>query len=203
MDENPVFLVFMIAIGVYVARLWWADLRANRARPGEPERGFPGTVPAPRRAWLIALGGTAVLLAAETWGEILLGLSEEQSGTTVLYGAYTLVAAFIEEVVFRGYLVVRHRGRATMIWAVLAASLGFALLHPFLWTLDGGFALTFTPKGWFSFAFSFVGSLWFYACRLAPWNPGHSLLPCFAAHGLKNAGVFVIKAAQGHLVGLW
>jgi len=34
-------------------------------------------------------------------------------------------------------------------------------------------------------------------------NPTRSLLPCIAAHAAKNAGVFVIKAAQGHVSGWW
>jgi membrane protease YdiL (CAAX protease family) len=43
-------------------------------------------------------------------GEIQLGLDQEQSEITLLFGIYTLVAAIIEEVIFRGYIVINDRG---------------------------------------------------------------------------------------------
>ena len=87
---------------------------------------------------------------------------------------------------------------------MLVASILFTALHPFLWQWSGGH-LTWTtgPKGWFSTAAVFVSSFWFYFVRFARFNPGHSLLPCFAAHASKNIGVILIKAAQGYLVGWW
>jgi uncharacterized protein len=203
MDENPVFLVMMIGIGCYVAWLWRADLLASRSGAVAPG-GLPGATPASGRACLIAASGALVILAAETWGEIALGISDEQSSITALFAGYTLVAAFVEEIIFRGYIVVEKRGRAALVGGIFAASLVFALIHPFLWKWDDdGFALTLTTKGWFSFAAVFVASLWFYACRFASWNPHRSLLPCFAAHFAKNAGVIVIKIAQGFFVGFW
>lgn len=58
-----------------------------------------------------------------------------------MFGLNTLVAAFGEEVIFRGYLVVENRGRAALITGMIGASLGFALLHPFLWEWrEGGLA---------------------------------------------------------------
>ncbi len=204
MNENPVGLGLMMLIGLYVSWLWWTDLQANRAGKGNPATGLPGATPAPSRALWIAAFGAVVILAAETLGEILLGLSEEQSEMTVLFGVYTLVAAVIEEIIFRGYIIVENKGRGKLIGGVLAASFLFALLHPFLWQWDdAGFALTLTAKGWFSFTAVFVSSLWFYTCRLATWNPHRSLLPCFVAHGVKNFGVFFIKLAQGFIVGFW
>lgn len=204
MDENPLLQAGMLLIGLYVAWMWWTDLQAGKTNPQSLAGGLPGAKPAPARALWIAAAGAAIILAAETLGEIALGLSEEQSEMTVLFGLYTLVAAIIEEIIFRGYIVVEGKGRAKMIAGVLVASLVFSLIHPFLWEWkDEGFKLTLTAKGWFSFGAVFVASLWFYTCRLASWNPHGSLLPCFVAHGVKNLGVFAIKLAQGFVVGLW
>lgn len=204
MNDNPFALVMMIALGGYFAWLWWSDLRAVREGRLATAQALPGAAPSSVRACVIAAAGALVILGAETWGEIALGLSEEQSKMTYLFAAYTLIAAVVEEIIFRGYVVVPDRGRPMLIGAVLGASLLFAAIHPFLWTWDDeGFAFTFTPKGWFSFSAVFAASLWFYACRFASWNPERSLLPCFAAHLVKNAGVIAIKAAQGFLAGPW
>jgi membrane protease YdiL (CAAX protease family) len=124
---------------------------------------------------------------------------------TWLFALYSVVAApVIEELIFRGYVVLEHRGRAALWAGAAGASAIFAALHPFLWRWDeAGFALTPTAKGWFSTAAMFAGSLWFYAARLAAWNPRRSLLPCFAAHAAKNLGVVAIKAATGFVGGWW
>lgn len=202
MTSDTVPQLLMLAAGLYFAGLWWADYRAAAAGSPAPQP-YPGAETAPRRALVVAVLGSLVILAAETLGEIALGVDGEQSKMTALFAAYSLVAAFVEEIIFRGYLVVEKRGRAALVAGVFGASLLFALIHPFLWKWDDGFALNLTPKGWLSFAAVFVGSLWFYHCRFASWNPRRSLLPCFAAHFAKNAGVIVIKGVQGHLAGLW
>ena len=204
MDDNPVFLGLMITIGGYVTWLWWNDFKTNASDGGQTGGGLPGATPAPARALWIAAAGAALILAAETWGEIALGLQSEQSEMTVLFGLHTLLAAIVEEVIFRGYIVVEKRGRPLFYAGIFGASLLFALLHPFLWKWDDeGFRLVLSPKGWLSFAAVFIGSLWFYFCRFSRCNPRHSLLPCFAAHLTKNLGVFAIKAFQGFVVGLW
>ncbi len=204
MNENPLLLLVLIATGVYVTHLWWTDFTAARSGTPVANPMFPGSTPAGMRAVLIAALGAGVILAAETFGEIALGIDAEQSEITVLFGLYTLVAAFIEEIIFRGFLVVDKRGRSALLGGIVGASVLFALLHPFLWKWDDdGFAFTLTAKGWFSFAAVLAGSLWFYACRFATWNPNRSLLPCFAAHLTKNAGVFAIKAFAGFVSGLW
>ena len=48
---------------------------------------------------------------------------------------------------------------------------------------------------------AFAGSLWFYALRFAPFNPGRSLLPCIVGHLTKNLGVFALKGAAGFVSG--
>ena len=202
-QDNPLLLAVMICAAVITARWWWADYRA--AGLGRPNAGaFPGAAPASGRFIALAAAGALLLLAVETVGEYALGLSAQQSHMTVLFAAYSLAAAFIEELIFRGYLVVENRGRVALLAGIMGASLGFALLHPFLWEWQGH-GLVFHPgaKGWFSTAMIFAGSLWFYAVRFLPANPARSLLPCIAAHAAKNLGVFAIKYAQGVVSGWW
>ncbi len=201
--ENPVFIIFVAVIGGYVASMWYSDYRAQRTSGVPNPGGLPGATPASVRACALAAIGALIILAGETYGEIVLGISEEQSDITVLFGLYTLVAAFIEEIIFRGYVVIANKGRAVLVGSIVAGSALFALAHPFLWSTDDGFHLTLTVKGWFSTAVVFLSSLWFYTVRFWPLNPERSLLPCFAAHFAKNLGVIAIKAAQGHVVGLW
>ena len=205
--NHPLLLVAMIAAGIYIGKLWLGDLRLGKLRGAgaAPPSEFPGATEAPWRALVIAVAGARGLLAAETFGENALGLAAQQTRMTWLFALYSVTAApIIEELIFRGWIVIEQRGRA-MMWAGAAgASLVFAALHPFLWRWDdAGFTLTLTAKGWFSTAAIFAGSLWFYAARLAAWNPRRSLLPCFAAHAAKNLGVVAIKAAAGFVSGAW
>jgi uncharacterized protein len=197
--NNPLFLLLMIGAGLYVVKLWNDDRRTPHPRA------LPGATMAPPRAVWIAIVGALVILALETFGETALGVADEQSTMTWLFALYSIIGApIVEELIFRGYLVIDNKGRSVLWAAALAASLAFAAVHPFLWKWDdAGFALTLTPKGWFSAAAVFAFSLWLYVARFAGWNPSHSLLPCFAAHAAKNAGVVAIKAATGHMGGLW
>ncbi len=202
MDQNPFLSLLLAAAGLYLGKLWLDDLRAaGRGRPNP--RAFPGATPARRTAILVAVLGALALLALETWGETALGLSSQQSHLTWLFAGYSLTAAIIEEIVFRGYLVIEGRGPAALWGGIVAASVLFAAAHPFLWKWDAGLVLTLNAKGAFSTAVVFAMSLWMYACRFAPWNPSRSLLPCIAGHAAKNAGVIAIKAAQGFMGGLW
>jgi len=202
-QDNPLLLLVMTLGGAYLGKLWLDDLRTARAGQPNP-RAFPGATPAGRPVMILAVAGTLILLAAETAGEYTLGVTAEQSTMTVLAGVYSLAAALLEEIIFRGYLVITGRGRAKLIMGIVAASALFALLHPFLWEWrDGQLQLLLTPKAWFSTGAIFLGSIWFYALRFMPLNPQHSLAPCFAAHAAKNLGVFAIKYAQGFVSGWW
>lgn len=201
MSEDPLAVAAMIAVAAVVLHIWWGDLRAHRA--GAPHaRAFPGAVPCSRQAVLLAVAGALLLLALEAGGEGALGIAGQQKTVTVLWSGYTLMAAFVEELTFRGFLVVTNRGRG-WLWASIGLfSLLFALFHPFLWAWeDGRLLLQFTAKGWFSTATVFACSLWFYAVRFLPLNPGRSLLPCIAAHLAKNLGVFALKASAGFVSG--
>lgn len=201
--NNPILQLLLAAGGIFIGKLWLDDLRAARA--GHPRPGaLPGATPSRPRTVVIAVAGTLGLLALETLGENALGLSAQQSRITWLFGFYSLTAAIVEEVVFRGFLVIDRHGRLALWAGILAASLVFAALHPFLWRWDdAGFALTLNAKGVFSTAIVFATSLWLYAARYAAWNPTRSLLPCIAGHAAKNAGVIVVKALQGYVGGLW
>ncbi len=202
-QDNPWLLTGMILAGCMVAKWWRDDYRSVRQGSPHP-RAFPGASPASRRMLVIATVGALVLLAAETTGEQVLGLTAQQSRITVLFGLYSLVAAFLEELIFRGYVVMENRGPAALITGIVGASLGFAVLHPFLWEWkDGTLSLHGGAKAWFSTGAIFAGSLWFYAVRFLPGNPSRSLLPCVAAHLAKNLGVVAIKYAQGFVSGWW
>jgi len=202
MSESPLLLLIMTAAAIYVAKLWHDDYRMNQAGKAHPQA-LPGATSASRSAYVIAILGSLILLSLETWGEYKLNVVSEQSELTILLALYTLAAPIIEEIIFRGYLVINKRGAATRGIGIVVASAIFALLHPFLWEWNEGFTLTLTAKGIFSTSAAFAFSLWFYAVRFASWNPRHSLLPCFVAHGFKNLGVIVIKAVQGYIVGWW
>lgn len=203
MNDQPVLLVLMIVVGLYVFSMWRQDYQARRR--GQPHPGaLPGATPVSLKAGVIAAAGALVILGLETAGEIRLGLSQEQSTLTALFALYTLIAAFIEELIFRGFLVIEGRGKAVLWTGIFGASVLFAALHPFLWSWeDTGFTWTLTAKGWFSTATVFTASLWFYTVRFASFNPHRSLLPCIIAHATKNLGVIAIKGAQGFLAGWW
>lgn len=222
--NHPLMLILMTGAGIYCAGLWLADLRARALQIGMPlnrenqnyagagdgkttEKALPlpGAEPAALSAVVVAVAGALLILAVETWGEFALGLSAQQSRMTALFAVYSVVAApVIEEIIFRGFLVVGSRRRA-VVWAgALAASVVFAGLHPFLWRWDeAGLGWTLAAKGWFSTAAVLATSLWLYAARLGPWNRTASLLPCLAAHAAKNLGVVAIKGALGFLGGWW
>ena len=202
--NHPLLLLLMTAAGIYAGKLWLDDRRAARAGKANP-RGLPGATEAARRAVIIAVTGALGILAMETAGEYALGFAGEQSRMTWVFALYSVAAApIIEELIFRGWIVVEGKGRTAMWVGAVGASVAFAGLHPFLWRWDdAGFAWTLTAKGGFSTAAIFAGSLWFYAARLAAWNPQRSLLPCFAAHAAKNLGVVAIKAATGFVGGWW
>lgn len=202
-QDNPTVLLVLLAATGYIAKLWVDDLRA--AQKGTPApKALPGATLAGAPAIALAAIGALILLGLETWGEGALGIAGQQSQMTALFGLYSLAAAFGEELIFRGFVVIEHRGRAMLVAGVVGASLIFAAVHPFLWEWkDGAWTWHFGMKGWFSTACVFAGSLWFYTVRFWKLNPSRSLLPCIAAHAAKNLGVFAIKYAQGFVSGWW
>lgn len=216
MFENPLVQLGYFGAALYILFLWSKDYRAQQS--GETVPGaLPGAYPASRNICLLAVGGALILLALETLGEYQFGLVEAQTEITVLFGLVSLGAAIIEEVIFRGYLVITKKGRAVLVASIIGFSLVFTLAHPFFWEwtvvveaneAEGiaeqkGLIWDFSGKAWFTSVFLFLNSLWFYTVRFLPANQHQSLIPCFLAHAVSNLGVFMIKGGQGFVTGWW
>ncbi|MCD8482484.1 MAG: CPBP family intramembrane metalloprotease [Verrucomicrobia bacterium] len=204
MFDNPLIVVLMAAAAGYILKLWWDDLRA--AERGEPN---PKALPGATRAsisWIcIGIGGALLLVGIETIGEYALGVSDQQSTIPAWFLLAMIAAGIIEEIVFRGYLVVTGKGVAILWLSIVGFSLLFALLHYqyyLSWEEDAAwhqFSVDIHAKSIWTLTLLFMNSLWFYALRFMRQNQSRSLLPCFCAHIASNVGVFVVKAAQGHV----
>lgn len=192
-------ILLYVAVAVYVGKMYLADYRTAAA--GEASAGaMPGAFGAPLGAFVIGTLGALLLLGVETGGEIALGVADEQSDMVWFFVFAIVAAGVVEEVIFRGYLVVENKGRALLVGSCVLFSFIFAVIHAHLWSTEDGFEWTFTAKAWFSTGILFANSLWFYAVRFGPWNPKCSLFPCMLAHAASNLGVFFVKWAQGHVV---
>ena len=199
MNENPLVIVLYVGVAIYVGKMYWGDYLAAKA--GKPNASaLPGAVVAPLGAFVIGTLGALLLLGLETGGEIALDVVDEQSDMVWFFVFAIVAAGVVEEVIFRGFLVVENKGRAWLIGSCAGFSLIFALIHAHLWTTEDGFEWTFTAKALFSTGILFANSLWFYAVRFGPWNPNRSIFPCMLAHAASNLGVFFVKLAQGYVI---
>lgn len=206
MSDSPILSIALFAGALYLLKLWREDFLLWEA--GRPNaKGFPGATGASRAALATAAAGALVLVGIETAGEIALGVSGEQTSLPVLFILPMVGAGILEEILFRGYLVVQNRGRARLVLSCLFFSALFAALHYQYYVEipeEGGLsavALKLDVKSSWTLLLLFLNSLWFYAVRFATWNPERSLLPCFVAHISSNLAVFGVKAAQGHISG--
>ena len=200
MSDNPVAILLYLGVAGYVLHLYQVDFRATRAGNATASGSMPGASAMPVSALIIGVCVALLILVAETGGEIVLGVASEQSEMAWYFLFASLAAGVIEEVIFRGYLVVSNRGRAALITSCVGFSFVFALIHGHLWSTENGFDFTFTTKGVFSTSILFINSLWFYLVRFGPWNPTQSIFPCMLAHACSNLGVFIIKWYQGFVV---
>jgi membrane protease YdiL (CAAX protease family) len=224
--DNAFSYFFEVLLAAVFGWLWWRDYKSHAVGKTADNSAAPANSAAPEKPFfsgatrcavgfvvLAAAGGVALTLL-ETAGECALGISAQQKNVPVAALATFLAASVIEEIVFRGWLVVESRGRAALLASIFGVSVFFALGHDFLWQFSlekdvpwwefwRGFSTNFSLKGWYSFGAVFVASIYFFAVRFCPQNPLRSLLPCFAAHAARNAAVFAIKLAQGHVVGAW
>jgi membrane protease YdiL (CAAX protease family) len=208
MSESPLIMILLFAAAVYIAKLWRDDYLAGIKGSPNP-KALPGATTVPSAAIWIGVVVAVLLVLVETAGELALGVSAEQTDITVLFLLPMIGAGIIEELVFRGYLVIKSKGRNMLILSIVGFSLIFTLLHYQYYaeieTLEEGRQLTLKldEKALWSLSMLFINSLWFYSLRFFKWNPNQSLLPCFLAHISSNVAVFLVKLAQGHVTGLW
>jgi membrane protease YdiL (CAAX protease family) len=200
MNESPFMILLYLGVAGYVANMYWEDFQANKSGQPHP-KAMPGATSASTGLYVVGVVGALLILAAETGGEIALGVSGEQSDMVWFFVFATLGAGIVEETIFRGFLVVENKGRAALIGSCVGFSLLFSLIHGHFWSNEAGeaFAWTFTTKAFFTTGILFANSLWFYALRFNPWNKNRSLFPCMLAHAASNLGVFAVKLAQGHV----
>ena len=221
MTDNLIMILLYVGAAVFVAKMYREDYLGHRSgeKKGNPlppeqhamprvgdrsdEKGgnpLPGATACSLGAIVIGLVGALLILGVETGGEIVLGIVSAQS-EIVWYAVFAIVAAgIVEEVIFRGFLVVDKKGRAALIGSCVGFSLLFAIIHGHFWSFEDGFEWTFTTKAWFTTGILFANSIWFYALRFGPWNRGRSIFPCMIAHAASNLGVFAIKLAQGYVI---
>ena len=195
-------VLLYVGVAAYVGYMYWGDYQSNQALEQPDPRGMPGATSASLGLFVIGVIGALLILAAETSGEIALGIAAEQSEMVWYFVFAILGAGIVEEIIFRGYLVVDGKGRAALIGSCVGFSLIFAIIHGHFWSNEEGqaFAWTFTTKAFFTTGILLANSLWFYALRFGPWNKNRSLFPCMLAHAASNLGVFCVKWAQGFVV---
>ena len=214
MQNDPAMVIITFIVSAYLAKLWYDDYKSSALGEDNPQA-FPGAVACKGIAIWVAVIGALVILGIEIVGEYAIGIADAQHNITAIALLSMVAAAFFEELIFRGYLVIDRRGTALLVLGIIGFSIIFSLLHPFLWDFKypdnvaawqfwkADISFSFTTKAWFSTALIFIHSLWFYFVRFYKLNPNHSLLPCMAAHLANNVGVFICKWAQGHVVGWW
>lgn len=208
MNDDPLLSLVVIGLAAYVFHLWYSDYKAQKAGNPNP-KALPGALPVALIPVVIGVVGALALVGVETWGEYQLGVVDEQSTITWLFLLVMIAAGFIEEIVFRGYLIIRNKGRLICILAVIGFSALFALGHVQYYTdavEDGAwyeFTFKLDAKSAWTLLLLFINSLWFYTLRFWPGNSQGSLIPCIAAHISSNIGVFVVKLLQGHVEGLY
>jgi uncharacterized protein len=202
MNESPFMVLLYVGVAAYVGYMYWGDYQSNQASEQPDPRGMPGATSASWGLYGIGVIGALLILAAETGGEIALGIASEQSEMVWYFVFAILGAGIVEEVIFRGYLVVDSKGRTALIGSCVGFSLIFAIIHGHFWSNEEGqaFAWTFTTKAFFTTSILLANSLWFYALRFGSWNKNRSLFPCMLAHATSNFGVFAVKWAQGFVV---
>lgn len=189
--------ILSVAAAAIVIFFWATDYR--RWKSGAPfERALPGATGASwklvRLSVLVSIG----IAAVQILGEYALGVT----GTLSPIPAYLILpllgAGIVEELIFRGYLVIEKKGRRTMIVSIVFFSIASALVHGHLLAkVDYGFRMTFAPASIWWTLILVVNSLWWYTVRFLPSNKDKSLLPCFAGHMASTLVIFLVRMVQG------
>ena len=199
MNEDPLIVALYCAIALYIGYIYRADIKAFGT--GVPNnKALPGAVPVPALLTIASVLGGLVLLGNAAIGEYALGLAELQSEMVWFFLFASLSAGVIEELVFRGYLVIEKKGRNALVLSCIGFSLLFALIHGHLWSTEEGFTWVFSLQAIYNTWILFFNSLFFYGLRFGPWNPQRSILPSIIAHMILNLGVFFVKWAQGFIL---
>lgn len=208
-QDDKFFSIFMFAISAYLFYMWLDDLLYYRKNGGNTRKGaFAGAATVPIKYCLWAAAAALALLALHVWTEYSLGVASEQTSFSYWAIFSWIAAAFVEELVFRGYLVVQNKGAFALVASILFFSLLFALAHPFVWNyevpegaslFDGMWVWNFSLQPVLSTVSIFECSVLFYVLRFMPQNPTRSLLPCITAHAAYNIGVYLVKFAQGFI----
>src|SRR5262245_60395709 len=122
-QNDPLMVLLMFGASIYLGKLWWHDWMHWRVHQMTLKNAFPGATSCSWFAVFIAIAGALIILAVETGGEYALGISTSQSNITVLFLAAMLAAGFMEELIFRGYLVITNKGSAWLIGSILLFSI--------------------------------------------------------------------------------
>ena len=115
MGENPIQVLLYGFLAVYVLHLYRTEYR-KRTATAESDTNLPGATACAGSVYAYGVIGTLAILSLETGGEMALGIVAEQSQVYAYSVFAALAAGVIEEVIFRGYLVVDNRGRR-LLWA--------------------------------------------------------------------------------------
>ena len=229
MNESPLFVLIYCIIGIYLGSLYYSDICSFKKGLSCP-KALPGAKPI--NLFLIILSALVglFLLINPVIGEYLLGIVESQKDMVWFFVFATLSAGIIEELVFRGYLVIENKGTKILLISCIGFSLLFAIIHPHLWEFHGfnhlsneegftyfffeyilsfklftellpsAFSFNLTAESFYNTWILFLNSIIFYSLRFGPWNPGRSILPSMIAHAFLNLGVFVVKFFQGFVI---
>ncbi len=204
MLNDPVSSTLSFLAAAYALYLWIKDYQYYQTHGTAKAGTMPGATPAGPGFCIVACVGALIIIAVTTGLELLLGVSGDQTTISHWFLFAMLAAAIIEEVIFRGFLYIRNRGRLGIVISAFVFSLLFALLHPYLWQIEKGdglfgfkWYLTLDTQAIIATASICILSLWFYYCRFSKHNPYRSMLPCFLSHASANICVYFIKWAGG------
>ena len=197
-SDSLIVNLLVFAAAAWFLKQWITDTRAAGTPEAHPKP-LPGAAWCPKGWLVVAAVGAVLIVAIITAAEQAAGVADQQSTMTPIDLLPILGAAIIEELVFRGWIVIDKKGTGMLIGSCIGVSLIFALGHPFLWETETGLSFKTDAQPLIAGAGIFVFSLFAYALRFMPQNPKRSLLPCFVAHAVHNLAVFASKAATGHV----